>query len=543
MKPQLFMEAGKAAATAFGPEEVTRSVHPKRKADHYLVLSAKLELGSHSFLVSDLANDYFAQIFLPLLYFLVSTSDKPSIYVLDTPGVLVPSIQEIEARLKLALTGVTEASFDVILAESYDPVTLANVRVLFLSSQSKPSHCKWTRFTMNFTDRLFPNRSRERGLKMVCGACYIPKVDKSKPQGDDATSSAQKNTPLVSVMVQSGMQKKGEVDVGNVPLQPDEARCYPYSVNEGYLKYTVKVNAALYQCSLSILSTQLMAGFVLGIVCVLCVHAPSCDTLGAFVRLLVTVFVILFNLSSRNILCLWPTIAQATAVSWVLKDADMLDGLGTGLEVLYPLCPHLFLEMAGLGNFRDYDELNNVKRQFGIRLESWVEKEMQESKWVDGVLLCGSPRNGIRPWRRLEPKIREEGFGCSGRGGCKSELAMKPSRNNGIQEQQISRDALGKVVYSKLFGWGGMQKRLSKALGAIKNSTTVNLAKVNSECKVHKLGCGGVTVDLLAIVEAYPKPDDKIRSTSLKIAYDAQGRGILEELEADSIDTSFLVVT
>ncbi|KAG5561599.1 hypothetical protein RHGRI_004597 [Rhododendron griersonianum] len=30
-------------------------------------------------------------------------------------------------------------------------------------------------------------------------------------------------------------------------------------------------------------------------------------------------------------------------------------------------------------------------------------------------------------------------------------LAMKPSRNSGIQEQQISRDALGKVVYSKLF--------------------------------------------------------------------------------------------
>ena len=29
----------------------------------------------------------------------------------------------------------------------------------------------------------------------------------------------------------------------------------------------------------------------------------------------------------------------------------MLYDLGTGLEVLSPLCPHLFLEMAGLGNF------------------------------------------------------------------------------------------------------------------------------------------------------------------------------------------------
>lgn len=31
--------------------------------------------------------------------------------------------------------------------------------------------------------------------------------------------------------------------------------------------------------------------------------------------------------------------------------ADVLYDLGTGLEVLSPLCPHLFLEMAGLGNF------------------------------------------------------------------------------------------------------------------------------------------------------------------------------------------------
>lgn len=29
----------------------------------------------------------------------------------------------------------------------------------------------------------------------------------------------------------------------------------------------------------------------------------------------------------------------------------MLYDIGTGLEVLSPLCPQLFLEMAGLGNF------------------------------------------------------------------------------------------------------------------------------------------------------------------------------------------------
>ncbi|KAL8106680.1 hypothetical protein AgCh_023433 [Apium graveolens] len=83
------------------------------------------------------------------------------------------------------------------------------------------------------------------------------------------------------------------------------------------------------------------------------------------------------------------------------------------------------------------------------------------------------------------------------------------------------------------------------------------------------LGVGGVAVDILATVDSYPNPDDKIRSTSLKvqgggnagnaltcaarlglnarliskIAGDAQGRGILEELQADSVDTSFLVVS
>lgn len=82
------------------------------------------------------------------------------------------------------------------------------------------------------------------------------------------------------------------------------------------------------------------------------------------------------------------------------------------------------------------------------------------------------------------------------------------------------------------------------------------------------LGCGSVCVDFLAAVASYPKPDDKIRSTSLevrgggnagnaltcaarlglnprlisKVADDAQGRSILAELEADGVDTSFLVV-
>ncbi|GER42169.1 pfkB-like carbohydrate kinase family protein [Striga asiatica] len=83
------------------------------------------------------------------------------------------------------------------------------------------------------------------------------------------------------------------------------------------------------------------------------------------------------------------------------------------------------------------------------------------------------------------------------------------------------------------------------------------------------LGCGTITVDFLAAVASYPNPDDKIRTTSAKlqgggnvgnaltcaarlgltprliskVADDPQGKGILDELEADGIDSSFVVVS
>ncbi|KAL3620550.1 hypothetical protein CASFOL_035462 [Castilleja foliolosa] len=83
------------------------------------------------------------------------------------------------------------------------------------------------------------------------------------------------------------------------------------------------------------------------------------------------------------------------------------------------------------------------------------------------------------------------------------------------------------------------------------------------------LGCGAATVDFLAAVASYPNPDDKIRSTSAKlqgggnagnaltcaarlglkprliskVADDPQGKGILEELESDGVDSSFIVVS
>ncbi|QHO34920.1 hypothetical protein S83_028969 [Arachis hypogaea] len=83
------------------------------------------------------------------------------------------------------------------------------------------------------------------------------------------------------------------------------------------------------------------------------------------------------------------------------------------------------------------------------------------------------------------------------------------------------------------------------------------------------LGCGSVSIDLLATVAAYPKPDEKIRSTSFKVegggnaanaltcaarlglkprliskvADDTHGRAIIDELQADGVDTSFIVVS
>ncbi|XP_057437168.1 uncharacterized protein At5g48480 [Lotus japonicus] len=65
VKPQLLVEAPKANdavlfyKAAFGAEEVSRALNPKRKADHELplILSAELKIAGSSILVSDLAVD------------------------------------------------------------------------------------------------------------------------------------------------------------------------------------------------------------------------------------------------------------------------------------------------------------------------------------------------------------------------------------------------------------------------------------------------------------------------------------------------------
>ncbi|PWA42697.1 root UVB sensitive family [Artemisia annua] len=114
---------------------------------------------------------------------------------------------------------------------------------------------------------------------------------------------------------------------------------FPYSVSEGYLRYTqFRALQHFSSAALSVLSTQSL----------------------------------LYAAGMR------PTPAQATVVSWILKDgmqhmgklicsnlgaqmdsepkrwrilADVLYDLGTALEIFSPLCPPLFLQTAGLGNF------------------------------------------------------------------------------------------------------------------------------------------------------------------------------------------------
>ncbi|KAL8215055.1 hypothetical protein R6Q57_004504 [Mikania cordata] len=112
----------------------------------------------------------------------------------------------------------------------------------------------------------------------------------------------------------------------------------------------------------------------------------------------------------------------------------------------------------------------------------------------------------------------------------------------------------------------------SRSASSVRSSATVRANMVSPSNQLESpivLGFGGVSVDLLATVASFPNPDDKIRSTSMKVqgggnagnaltcaarlglnarliskvANDTQGRGILEELQADGVDVSFFVVS
>ncbi|KFK29414.1 hypothetical protein AALP_AA7G131200 [Arabis alpina] len=111
------------------------------------------------------------------------------------------------------------------------------------------------------------------------------------------------------------------------------------------------------------------------------------------------------------------------------------------------------------------------------------------------------------------------------------------------------------------------RRQLTSFRTSLSSSSIDSVSPPPENCIV--LGCGGIAVDFLATVDSYPQPDDKIRSTCLKVrgggnagnaltcasrlglnarliskvANDSQGKGILEELESDGVDTSFLVVS
>ncbi|XP_058186596.1 uncharacterized protein LOC131303652 [Rhododendron vialii] len=65
------------------------------------------------------------------LMFHMQIADKPSIYVLDTPGVLVPSMPDIETGLKLALAGSVK---DLVVGEE----RVAQYLLAVMNSQGSP---------------------------------------------------------------------------------------------------------------------------------------------------------------------------------------------------------------------------------------------------------------------------------------------------------------------------------------------------------------------------------------------------------------------
>ncbi|KAF6144375.1 hypothetical protein GIB67_024602 [Kingdonia uniflora] len=101
------------------------------------------------------------------------------------------------------------------------------------------------------------------------------------------------------------------------------------------------------------------------------------------------------------------------------------------------------------------------------------------------------------------------------------------------------------------------------------NRTARSMSLIGAAEAIVVVGVGSAVVDYLATVDSYPNPDDKIRSTGLKVqgggnvgnaltcaarlglkprliskvSDDALGRGVLKELEADGVDTSYLVVS
>ncbi|XAR68498.1 hypothetical protein NMG60_11003637 [Bertholletia excelsa] len=83
-------------------------------------------------------------------------ANKPSIYVLDTPGVLVPSIPDIETGLKLALAGSVK---DSVVGEE----RIAKYLLAVLNTRGTPLH--WKHFDNRSTEGLESDDKHEYNLK------------------------------------------------------------------------------------------------------------------------------------------------------------------------------------------------------------------------------------------------------------------------------------------------------------------------------------------------------------------------------------------
>ncbi|KAI9177079.1 hypothetical protein LWI28_010814 [Acer negundo] len=106
LKPQLLVEAPKATdavqfyKNAFGAEETGRTMHTKRKAEQELplILSAQLQIGSFTILVSDLADDSAA------------AQEKSA----GTGCVLCLETEDVEAALSKAVSAGAVADGEVV---------------------------------------------------------------------------------------------------------------------------------------------------------------------------------------------------------------------------------------------------------------------------------------------------------------------------------------------------------------------------------------------------------------------------------------------
>ncbi|KAJ1383978.1 hypothetical protein SESBI_42929 [Sesbania bispinosa] len=92
---------------------------------------------------------------------------------------------------------------------------------------------------------------------------------------------------------------------------------------------------------------------------------------------------------------------RGAMLEWVRKMSEVVRMLeGMGFEVLFPLCPHLFLEMEALGNFAKFSNapLNAIATLDGQNLDSIVMENVEEAEFVlaHGIEAFGDANGNAR---------------------------------------------------------------------------------------------------------------------------------------------------